>query len=369
MRPQVHVILIPIMAFATAATSWSQQVGDSVVLREPQSTDFYGAGRAIEILAPIDGDLVAAGGSIDLQAEVTEDVIVAGQTITVNGPVGDDLRAAGGNINIKAPISGHLAAAGGTVTVDPSSRVEDWAWLAGGQVDIAGSVGSLRAVGETVIVSGVVRGDADISADHLQIKPGAVVEGNLFWRSRYEPEMSDEARIEGTIERKPSTDSDSGNGGWLGRIVLLLGVALALLLLHALLPRFASDVAQIALKKPWLALALGLAVVVVVPLTAIALLFSGIGWLLGLLVIVGYGLLLLLGGLLGVYVVGALGLWVLGRQETVSTRARVACLVGAVVVLWIVSLIPLLGGLATLLVFLAGVGGLSLAGWYRYRTV
>ena len=194
-----------------------------------------------------------------------------------------------------------------------------------------------------------------------------MIEGNLFWRSRYQPELSDQARIDGRIERKSPPDGDSGEGGWLGRVVLLLGLAVALLVLHTFLPRFSSDVAQTALQKPWLVLALGLAMAVVVPLMAVALLISGVGWLLGLLLVLGYGLLVLLGGLFGVYVVGALGLWVLGRQETVSTRAQVACLVGAVIVLWLVSLIPVLGGLAMLLVFLAGVGGLSRAGWHRYR--
>jgi len=181
-----------------------------------------GAALAIDVFSDetltlngeFDDMVFAAGGDIGLGVRVTDDVFAAGGDISVDGVAADHAIVAGGDISFAdlavkdvivaggsiAMASGAVAddvvAAGGSINIYAAFEV---GVLAGGDLDIAGSIGGdLRASAGEIRLDGAVGGNADLSAASISIGPGAVIAGDLTHRAR-EIDIDPEARIDGEI--------------------------------------------------------------------------------------------------------------------------------------------------------------------------
>jgi cytoskeletal protein CcmA (bactofilin family) len=364
LKPTAVFVLIS----AAAALIWAQQSGESVIIRQGLAKDLYLAARDVRVLAPVEGDVVAAGQAIEIEGEVTDDVIAAGETVSIDGPVGDDVRAAGRRVLIGGPVGGHVVAAGAEVTIAAGRRVEDWAWLAGNRIEMAGSVESLKAAGANVAIAGEVRGNAELAGERLEIGPGAVIAGDLVWHSANKPHISATAQIAGRIVRKPPPEEAWRKSlSWVGGLVILLTLMLSVVVVYFVFPRFATDAARSAREEWWKALGLGLVILAVVPVAMVILFFTVIGWLLGVVLILAYLALLIVGGLLGLYSVSELGLRLIGRHEPIGAGMRIGGIVTAVVALALLTQIPIVGPLLALFVFLTGVGTFVLQSFRHYQ--
>ena len=99
---------------------------------------------------------------------------------------------------------------------------------------------------------------------------------------------------------------------------------------------------------------------IAVPIIAAVLIITLIGIPLGLLAIALYFAVLLLGHIVAAVALGdyALGRWLPARAG--AGLWRVLGFLAALAALWLVRHVPLVGGLVAMLVFLVGVGALSL---------
>ena len=72
-------------------------------------------------------------------------------------------------------------------------------YAAGRDVEIVADVDQdvTAAAGQWVSISGRVGGDAEIAGKEIKVEAGAVVQGDLVWRSETEPQISSEAHIAG----------------------------------------------------------------------------------------------------------------------------------------------------------------------------
>ncbi len=358
-------MLAAAVILSAATFGVAQQSGESVLIREAQDQDLYVAGSEVRVLAAVEGDVVAAGKIVAIEARVAEDVIAAGESVSIRAAVGDDVRAAGNTVRIAAPVAGHVVAAGETVSIEPGQRVEDFAWLAGETVEVSGSVGALRAAGERIFLNGVVRGDAELMGSSIELGPDAVVEGDLHYGSEDPPTLQEGARVTGQLVagEAPSLDEDESSAGF--SIVSLLALIVGIAALRFLFPRAVPQVAEVARVNWLLSLGIGAGALLLVPAVAVLLFITSVGWMLGLLVLLGYLSALLAGGLVGLYAVGATGLHLTGR-EAVAPWLEIMVIAVTVVVVRAVSAIPFLG-IVSFAVLLLGFGALSLHAFRRYR--
>lgn len=331
--------------------------------------DLYTAGGQLRIETEVRGDLLAAGGTIVVLAPVAGDAMLAGGTVDLRAPVADDLRAAGGSVSLGSAVGDDAVLAGARVHIEPKASVSGRAWLAGGEVSIDGRVaGELRAAGSRVVLAGTVGGDAELAGETIELQPGAHVAGNLVYRSPREARIPTEARVDGEIRRlsfePPAVAPAARTGGWL---VGLAALAVAGIVLYLVFPQFALAAARTLGTTPWRALALGFATLAAVPVLVLLLLVSVVGIPLALALLAAYLIMLLAGFLTGMLYLGDVGIRRLAPGRAQSRLAIVAALVAALVVLWLVRLIPLLGGIVTFLVLLFGTGALLLGVYERYR--
>jgi hypothetical protein len=239
-------------------------------------------------------------------------------------------------------------------------------------VSVYGKVGNgLKAAGGRIVIAGQVTGDVELAARSIEIEPGAVITGNLRYRSSNEAKIASGAKIGGTVVREEMAPGRRGarTAAGIAGIGFAVGVALTAIVLYLLFPVASIGAARMINDSPWKSLGIGFAVLVVTPL-AIALLFATlIGAWLALAALALYLVLLLAGFATGAICIGDLGLRRFGNKRKQASKGwRVLSIVAAFVALAIVGLLPVLGGLACLAVLLFGLGGVAQFLARRYRT-
>ncbi|MEM8684354.1 MAG: hypothetical protein AAGF72_13035 [Pseudomonadota bacterium] len=274
------------------------------------------------------------------------------------------MRVAGQHIRITSPVSGHVVAAGQSVTLD--QKVGDWAWLAGNTVEVLGDVGSdLKVRAKNVTIDAEVAGDVELTGDELNLGPKAVIRGNLTWRSDGEADINPAAQIDGEFieEPLPGLVEELSEGGKYSLPLNLIVAVVALFLLFSRPLRASAD--RVA-TRPGRSLLLGLAVLLVTPLLAVLLFFSGVGVWLGFAVLFVYFVVLLLGVLTGLFAASDMLLRRF-RAEPAVWQSLAAIFV-TVVAVGLLAKLPWLGFILVMAILLIGVGALCWNSWVTLRS-
>lgn len=347
-------LLLPLTSFAAYFNA-----GKTVNLAAQAINDnAYVAGGAVTITSPVSGDLFAAGGTIFDSSKVSQDVMMLGGTVIISGASAQNLRVAGGNVTIGANLSGELVGAGGNFTVTPDTTVAKDSYVAGGAVTWNGTEsGNLTLAGGSVIIGGTVNGNVKITATKdVTIASGAVIKGNLEYTAPKEAVIESGAQISGTTNFHQSS-APAAAAGWLAGIMtigLLLKFLATLLLAYILWYVFRKDMLALldeSIMRFGRSLLRGFIFFVAVPAAVIISFITVIGALLGGLAGIVYAALAILALPIAVLVTASL---ILKRRMELKWYH---ILLGAIV-LQIVSLIPFIGWLAVLIVWLTSFGGL-----------
>ncbi|MCB1359086.1 MAG: hypothetical protein KDK53_22145 [Maritimibacter sp.] len=332
--------------------------------------DAYVGGRTIVVSGAPVQDLFAAGQSVTATAEIAGSAHMAGQNVTLEGRVGQNLYAAGQNVDIAAPVAGNVTVAGQdlTVTEPVSGNLR-----AGGQsVELRAPVAGNAIIGaEEVRIDATVSGDLALASDNIDWGNDARVEGELHVYAQtpdavdvpdrvaagdrvfvHEVEKFDDAGAMRGFER-PSFLERLRN--WIGGVVVvgLLGTLFA-----AIAPNFLAGLRTRALARPvftGLVGAVGLSALIG---SVVLLAMTGFGILLIPLSIVAAVLLGVTGYVIGTYALGVWATGIAGRGAPDSTGDRAVAAFAGAAIGALVGLIPWIGWLAVMAIFLVGAGAL-----------
>ena len=282
------------------------------------------------------------GGNILVRSgQTVGDVEAIGGSVVVRGTVDGDLTGVAGNVLVEGTVTGNVEMAAGSVTIAESGEV-------GGDVSVG--AGSL-------VVDGTVLGDVNAGAGDIVLGPDARVAGDF----RYDPDASlsgNRDAVEGRIVADDSLITVAIPGPVVPPIVfdvwgLLVGLVVGALLLYGA-PEFADRVTDLAVDDPLRSGGVGLLAVVAAPVVALLLVITIVGIPLALVGAIVFGLLVWVGSLYGRLAVGA---WL---ADALDQESRVATLLLGFLSVFVVGLVPILGGLVEILVALLGFGALAL---------
>jgi len=328
--------------------------GSNVTLTDGSPGDAILAGAWVSTSGAVQGDEVATGGQVRLDADVDGALYAAGGHVQLDGKVARNARIAGGHVEIgpEADVQGGLTIGGGEVAVD--GRVEKYLQVGAGSTRIDGHVG----------------GDVDVASGELDIGPNAVIDGVLTYYGPQPAEVASSAVIHGGthyVERKHWGPAGHHRRFGVAAWIWLAGWIVAGSVLLALWPGFSRSVSEAARRQPGIALLVGFAVLVCVPVALLFLTITIIGIPLALLLLLLYLLLLPLGYLAAA---AAIGEWLLARLRhgaAILTRERIFMLIGVLIALFVLTRVPVLGGALRWLLVIAGVGALVVASAARHR--
>lgn len=358
-------VLMPMLALGATFTAGEEV---SISSGDTLEDSLYIAGGNVSVTSPVMGDLMVAGGNILVSENVTEDLTAAGGSLTVLGDTGGDLRIAGGNILVAGTVGGDLVGAGGSLTVAPDVTVGKDLVLAGGQMLIDGTVaGDVEITGGIATISGHVQGNVIAHLDDkLTIANGATIDGNIVYSANTSEKLvvDDGATVAGEVvfnevERPESADVENIVAAAVGtfmfvKFIVLLVTALVLVWLFK---RFSNDVVEGAAAEPLRMFGYGFVALVVVPVALILLLVTLFGAALGLVLALAYLLLLLVAGIYSGVVAGA---W-LSQLVYKSHAPKVTWknVIVGVLVLTLVKLVPVVGWIIGLMIFLITLGSIA----------
>jgi cytoskeletal protein CcmA (bactofilin family) len=345
--------------------------GDDALSRTFGS-NFFGVGGLLNLTDPTAGDAFLAGGHINTASEVTGDLVAAGGEVSVGGGIGDDLYAAGGKVQVDAIVAGNARLAGGEVTVGPATVIDGSVTMSGGRVSFEGSTrGNLQASGGSVRIDGTVEADAEVNAEDVEIGPQTRIAGKLIVRGPRAPTIPEGAQIAGGvvfIEAAVSqhfSDHVHAVAQGVGSFLWILGVFVAGTLFTLAFPAYSARAADWIGRAPLRSLGLGFVLLVCLPVLAMLLVITIVGIPLALLIGMAYVLLLFLGWVTAALFVARKGLALLRGARPVTTGWLLLALLLAVLALWGVGQVPVLGGWVTFIALLLGIGALVWQGWPR----
>jgi cytoskeletal protein CcmA (bactofilin family) len=320
---------------------------------------FVGGEQTVTIGGHVIGDAYAAGETVVVTGTIDGDLIAAAQLVTIDGTVAGNVRAAGATVTINGEVGHSVTGLAQHVNVSPNGRVGGSVLSAAQTIDAFGPVGrGITAFGGTLQLAGSVGGPVLARVETLTVAPTARVLGSLDYQAKQAAAVPESA-VAGGVKFTPAPQNEPAPtpvlnglfdlGGMIGLVASFLIGALAIVLM----PRASARAAELGRQRPWQSFALGLIVLLGVPIASVV-----IG-----LTLVGLGVAV---GLVALFVVSILVAWpavglVIGTQLTrlVSPRQPLhvlGTLAVGLIVLHLLTHIPYVGGLVAICVLIFGLG-------------
>lgn len=358
----VAVALVPAVSFAAYVSA-----GPSVVLPPAPAggANAYLAGGTVSAENQVSGDLLAAGGTIIVSSKVQGDIMVAGGTVNVLGASAQDIRVAGGNVTVGGNFTGELMAVGGQVTVVPQTTIAKDSYLAGGTIMFLGSEnGALTIAGGDIRIDGTVNGNVTVEkANKLTIGSLAVVKGSLEYSSPVPVVIEQGGQVLGkTTFHQITPPTNNANGVWaiasiitIWALVKFFIVLTAAYLLWYLRRKEMATVVEDMCGRFWRNLLHGFGFLFLVPIAAIILFITVIGSIPAILALLIYAAALILAA--PVATIAATSVMMQLFKKSKTNLAWYHILLGSFVFA-LISIIPFIGWVICLIVYLASLGGL-----------
>lgn len=338
-----------------------------------EAGNLYLAGGNLQVNDKVNGDLFAVGGQLQVAGPVMADAALSGGSIRIQESIGQDLRVAGGNIELSAPVGGDMLAAGGKVHISRETTVGGDSVLAGGDVTVAGTLHhGARIYANRVTIDGLVRGNTRLYAEEIIFTPAARIEGDLEYASPRQLSAEAHSKVTGNIKR-----DDPGEAWGQERRpnpvagfhpLFILSMYACGILLYYLFPGAVEGVRQNITDAPFKSIGFGLALLFTLPPVAVLLIATLVGIPLGIGLFALYPVLLILGYLATAFLVSHWLARIVRKDPQVSRRRQLIYFAGALLILGLVGIIPVLGWAVVFLGLVGGIGGWATWGLQRYRS-
>jgi hypothetical protein len=358
-------VLVPVLAHGATIKAEKNYYLDSA---STLNDNLYAVGGDVNIAGTVNGDLMVAGGNLIVTGPVSGDIAGAGGTINLSNNVAGDIRVAGGNITVLNSAGGDLVVAGGQVNIMSESSVGKDGEIAGGNINYAGSVaGKLNIKGGNVYFNGTTGGNLVITAKEIKLGPNAVVGGNFDYYSPAEASMAQGSLVQGASNFHKTEMPLKNNAKPLGAlgfgftafalVIKSIMILVAALVMIYFFKNQSEPIVSNSVSSFWKEALKGFVILVVVPIAVILSFITVIGVFLGIITALFYALLIVVSSIISVLLFAQLCLKYIFKKPDYQLNWWVVIL--AVIVFAIISLIPFVGWIFTLIIFLSAFGSTS----------
>ena len=326
--------------------------------------DILAAGNQVSVDPRVEGDVHAVGQDITISGPIKDSVKIAGNSVTVSGPVGNDVWMAGQNVTLSAPVTDNAFLAGSNVKLTDRASVGTDLLAAGNNLTLMGNVRrNMRVAGNDITIGGTVGGNVYACSNNaIRILDGAVIRGNLFYESPQKASIAPGAKVLGRTEHSLPAKEKAKPVFW-SKFMFWLGSLIASILFGivfiALFPVYSQQTANTVKHSFWLSLGIGFITLIVVPILFFIILFTILGIPIALALLALYMVLLYAAR---IPVAIAIGQLFLGRGRE-SLPNQFGSMILGLVIIYLISAIPILGGLVKLIVAAVGLGAFVMSYW------
>jgi len=368
---KIVVILTTLAILFIAPTAVAQDDSDknfrkeeivSVAKGEVIEGDFFAFGERVEISGTVNGDVYTAGGDILVDGDVNGDLLAVGGNISISGNISQDVRVAGGQVRISGKIGNNITIGAGNVDITQDAKIGGSIVAGAGNISLAAPIsGDVRIGAGNLTISSKIGGNVNVGVGEIRLTSNAKVEGDLTYWSDGDVSIDESAVVAGAVTKNPPPDFSKPSptkifGVFTGFTLVTAFISLTStfvigLLLINLFPRFNRGVVLTLRKKPWISLGVGVLALIATPIVFGLLMATVVGLPLGLILMALYFILLYLARIFVIFWIG------ISLFERSGRKAHeVWALIIGLVVYYIITLVPIIGGIVTLSVLLFGLG-------------
>lgn len=358
----VFVMLSPAHAIerrkgSVVTVSSGETVNDTLIVHAQEA----------DIAGTINGDLIVFGRSVSLTGDVKGDVISFCRNLEVRGKVEGNVYGFAQTARIEGEAARNVIGFLQTLSVPAQGRVGYDLIAFSEDAEISGTVGrDVAAFGESISVRGKIGRNLSTFSKNVTLASTARVSGDFKARVRKKDNVhiAEGAVISGARDVQVRTHRSryTRPGFYMWKFITLLGAWIVALLIakffpsaFAFVPRTSSD---LGLKA-----GIGFLVLVVTPIAAVIAAITLIGLPLALITL---GLWLLALYLAKILVAAAIA-QALFKPANITPRTLAVPLLASLALVWVITNLPFIGGLLSLLVAIAGLGVVFF--WWRSRIV
>lgn len=207
----------------------------------------------------VNDNLYVTGGNPIVSGDVMGDLLIAGGNVSVSGNILGDLAAAGGSVSITGRVDGDVRVFGGTIYLDSTVKGEVISF--GGQVVL----GPQAKINKDLIAGG----------DEVKIHPNSIVLG----KKNIMQEIKDVS-----VKVQEASSGIMSVAFWIGILYLILAYLIVGAVFMGVFPKVVKKCINGTLKDGnafWRALGMGLVLLIIIPVVSFLLLITGIGAMLG----------------------------------------------------------------------------------------
>lgn len=359
------------LASAGAAVALDFKSGERVEAGGRFADALFAAGREVDINLTSSDDVFAAGRDIRVRQVSGDHLLMAAATATFEaGEARDVILFAGDARFTGGKITDDLVATAGVLRLDRTFSVGGSALISGGRIEVESPVGGALVVkGDTVRIDAPVRGSVDVTAEHLVVGPNARITGSLSYSAQI-VDISPSATVTGQEIARPREGPDASKGViadvigavTLAALIFVVGGALLVLVAVSAFPNLMDRAAARIDNRPIDAMGVGALLLLFGPAIIVLLLVSLVGLPLGLLVAAIYLAAAPLALATTVYWAGMKARRTAARGRALQPAdgwARLGWSVLAIGAMCLIGAIPVVGGAVWLVVFVIGLGALT----------
>ncbi|MCL5784959.1 MAG: polymer-forming cytoskeletal protein [Patescibacteria group bacterium] len=353
-------LLFPANIFAQGNQNISVLPQNEVV-----NKDYFASGNSVTLAGTVNGDAYLAGGNIINEGTINGDLLIAGGTVDIRGNITGNVRVVGGQVTIGLAGKSNLSVAAGSVNIVNSAKVGGSAAVTAGSADIAGPIGKEVNItsGQTTISSSI---GGDVNANGpVTLTSTADIGGNFDYLSSTPAQIQPGAKIAGkTTQHLPPPQTQAGAKGIAAAfegakiaatLVYFISYLIVGLLMLYFMPIFTRKISDAVKEKPWASLGIGILVTIITPIVVLVLLVTILAIPLALILLAFYLIAIFLSK---IFVSLVIGQKILGAfQQQISPYWA---LVLGLVIYAILTLIPVIGIITSLVFTFLGLGALFL---------
>ncbi len=345
--------LFPVFAFlliVTPAYAMTARGGEAVYIPKDEvvSGTLFAGGNMVTIDGIVHGDVFCGSQTVVITGTVDGDVICGAQTIRISGPVMGSIRAGAQTIEIAGPVGRNIMVGAQTLTIDATSTVR----------------GEILAAVQHASIDTKVAGDINIADESLVFGDHASVAGSVHYQSKSAATLAPSATIAGTLtqtlpkepkEQAPVNEVKKvthASGSVFGKIIFYLILAALVVLLA---PKRTKRILDLMKSSPGSMMLSGFITIIVVPIVILTMVLTLIGIPFAILVALLFALALMVAE---VYAAISVGTYLLERVHANRENKMVLNILVGVPVAWLIFAIPILGGLASFLGAIWGLGAM-----------
>lgn len=355
-------IFLPVSLFAaTVEQQDSYALAPSVVIHD----NLYTAGHDVTISGTVLGDLIGAGAQVISQGRVESDALLSGGDVSISNVVKGDLRVMGGSIILSGEVDGDFVALGGSVTVLPEAVIKGDVIIAGGDVRFSGhAFHTVRILAGQASVNGIVEGNLNFRGGEFSLGSNATINGDLKVVSDKAPSVPESAVVKGAKDFSQGDFKPISKGlfasifGFIALSKLIFFIIAALLLVW-FFPKATHAVTSAAFPSFWKSFLIGLGIFFFTPIFLAILFISFFGIGLAIFLLFVYMLFIFLALVYGGIIFGTLLYAFYTKRKEVPENISWKIALPGVLVLFLASLAPVIGGSIGAVFFFVTLGALS----------